>query len=134
MLIRLLTIIVILPACLKSAENERKKKHLEPCLEQRRHFTVSVLFRKKLIRKGSCFFFLKRLSMKLADKWYASFDQNSCCNFSGACEEQKWIRGSRILTGNIPHCVYWEYDAILGFYYPPWYGKWKKVDCQISLR
>ena len=28
---------------IKSVENEKKKKHLEPCLEQRRHFTPFVV-------------------------------------------------------------------------------------------
>ena len=51
----------------QSAENEKKKKYLEPCLEQRRHFTPFVISCEGLLGKEADIF-LKHLSMKFAEK------------------------------------------------------------------
>lgn len=64
------------PSCLirkrksiiKAAENDKKKKYLEACLEQRRHFTPFVVSCKGMFGKEASFF-MKRLAKKLEDKW-----------------------------------------------------------------
>jgi len=56
-----------LASIVQSAENEKKKKYLEPCLEQRRHFTPFVISCEGLLGKEADIF-LKHLSMKFAEK------------------------------------------------------------------
>ena len=51
---------------LKSAENTKKKHHLEPCLKQKRYFTPFVVSCETLLVKEADVF-LKPLSMKLAE-------------------------------------------------------------------
>ena len=58
----------------KSAENEKQKKYLEPCLEQRRHFTPFVVSCEGILGKEANVF-LKRLSKNLADKWHRPYAQ-----------------------------------------------------------
>ena len=53
---------------LKSAENDKKKKHLDACLEQRRHFNPFVVSCEGFFGKEANFF-IKRLAKKLADEW-----------------------------------------------------------------
>ena len=96
---------------LKSAENEKKKKYLEPCLEQRRYFTPFVESCEGLFGKIADVF-LKRLSMKLAEKWHVKTRfAISLIRAKNSC-----LRGSRIPTGRILHRVSWEDGAGLGLY------------------
>ena len=58
----------------KSAENEKKNKGLEPCLDQRRNFTPFVVYCEVLLGK-EVDLFLKRLSMKIAEKGHRPYSQ-----------------------------------------------------------
>ena len=53
---------------IKTAENDKKMKCLDACLEQRRHFTHFVVSCEGLLGKEASFF-MNRLAKKLADKW-----------------------------------------------------------------
>jgi hypothetical protein len=53
---------------LANHEKEKKKKYLQPCLDQRRHFTPFVVSADGLIGKEAKTL-LKRLSALLAEKW-----------------------------------------------------------------
>ena len=59
---------------LKSAENTKKKQYLEPCLAQRRHFYSFIVSCVILLGKEANVF-LKRLSIKLAEKWHRPYFQ-----------------------------------------------------------
>jgi hypothetical protein len=53
---------------LRKHENEKKRKYLQPCLDQRRHFSPFVVSTDGMLgREASCL--IKRLSQKLATKW-----------------------------------------------------------------
>ena len=58
----------------KYAQNEKEKKYLESCPEQRRHLTSIVVYCEALFGKEANVF-LKRLSMKLAEKWHRPYSQ-----------------------------------------------------------
>jgi hypothetical protein len=49
-------------------QREKKKKYLQSCLKQRKHFTPFVVSTDGLIRREAGEL-LKRLSLRLADKW-----------------------------------------------------------------
>jgi hypothetical protein len=52
---------------LRKHENEKKRKYLQPCLDQRRHFSPFVVSTDGMLgREASCL--IKRLSQKLATK------------------------------------------------------------------
>jgi hypothetical protein len=53
---------------IQSQEKEKKKKYLEPCLEQRRHFTPLVVSTDGLLGREASTFATKRLAQKLAIK------------------------------------------------------------------
>ena len=90
------------------------------CLEQRRHFTPFVVSCEGLLGKEEdlC---LKRLSMKLAEKWHRSYSQTvsfvkTRFAISLVRAKNRRFRGSRIPTGRISHRVDWEDRAGLGLY------------------
>ena len=93
---------------------------MEPGLEQRRHFTPFVVSCEGLLGKETDAF-LKRLLMKLAEKWYRPYSQT--VNFvkirlaiSLVRAKNRCLRGSRIPIGRISHRVDWEVGAGLGLY------------------
>ena len=105
---------------LKSTENEKKKMNLEPCLEQRRLFTPFVVSCEGLFGKEADVF-LKRLSMKLAEKWYRPYSQTvsfvkTRFAISLVRAKNRCFLGSRIPTGRISHRVDWEDGAGSGIY------------------
>jgi hypothetical protein len=55
-------------------KKEKKRKYLEPCLEQRRHFTPFVCSTNGLLRREAATF-AKLLTAKLATKWQHTFSQ-----------------------------------------------------------
>jgi hypothetical protein len=55
-------------------EKEKKRKYLEPCLEQRRHFTPFVCSTDGLLGREAQTF-AKRLAAKLASKWQKTYSQ-----------------------------------------------------------
>ena len=73
--------------------------------------------------------FLKRLSMKLAEKWRRPYSQTvsfvkTRFAISLVRAKNRCFRGSRIPRGRISHRVDWEDGAGLGFYFTLQY-----VDC-----
>ena len=59
---------------LESQEKEKKRKYLEACLENRRHFTPFVLSVDGLLGREAKTF-AKRLAVKLAGKWQKPYSQ-----------------------------------------------------------
>jgi tRNA 2-selenouridine synthase SelU len=57
---------------LATQEREKKKKYLQSCLEQRKHFTPFVVFTDGFIGREAGEL-LKRFSLRLADKWERSY-------------------------------------------------------------
>ena len=107
-------------AVLKSAEVSKKKKYLEACLAQRRYFTPFAVSCEDMLGKEADEF-LKRLSMKLAEKWHRSYSQTvsfvkTRFAISLVRAKNRCFRGSRIPTGRISHRVHWEDGTGLGLY------------------
>ena len=105
---------------LKSAETSKKTKYLKGCLDQRRHFTPFVVSCEGMLGKEADVF-LKRLSMKLAEKWHRPYSQTvsfvkTRFAISLVRAKNRCIRGSRIPTGRICHRVDWDDGAGLGLY------------------
>ena len=104
----------------KSAENAKKKQYLDACLEQRRHFTPFVVSCEGLLGKEADVF-LKRLAMKLAEKWHRPYSQTvsfvkTRFAISLVRAKNRCLRGSGISTGRISYRVDWEDRAGLGLY------------------
>jgi hypothetical protein len=106
---------------LAAHKREKKRKYLEPCLEQRRHFSPFVVSTDGLIGKEAQTM-LKKLSARLAEK--------SGKPYSVVCEYVKarmsiaivrathlCLRGSRVPTSQMSNCrPQWEYGAGLGLF------------------
>jgi hypothetical protein len=60
---------------LESGEKMKKKKYLEACLEQRRHFTPFICLVDGLLAGREAHTFAKHLAAKLAKKWQRSYSQ-----------------------------------------------------------
>jgi hypothetical protein len=97
-------------------EKEKKQKYLEPCLEQRRHFTPFVCSTDNLLgRKAETF--AKQLAAKLATKWQKTYSQ--VCGYDKARLSIAIVRatqlcphGSRIPAHLISTCCpQWEDGA-----------------------
>ena len=56
-------------AVIKSAENDKKRKHLEPCLEQIRQFTPFIVSCEGMMGKEADTF-VCRLAQCLSKKWH----------------------------------------------------------------
>jgi len=89
---------------------------LEPCLDQRRHFTPFVVLCEEGLLGKEADTFLKRLSKKLADKWRRPYSQTvsfvkTRFAISLVRAKNRCIRGSRIPTGKISYRVDWEDGA-----------------------
>ena len=103
-------------------EHEKKKKYLEPCLKQRRHFTPFVVSTDGLIGKeGKAT--LQRLSTRLAEKWGKAYSQ--VCGFVNARMSiaivratHLCLRGSRIPTSQMSNRrPQWEDQAGLSLFH-----------------
>ena len=102
-------------------EREKKRKYLEPCLKQRRHFTPFVVSTDGLLGREATFF-TRRLSSILAEKWHQPY--SVVCGFvktrlsiAIARATHLCLRGSRIPTGQISNRrPLWEDRAGLGLY------------------
>ena len=103
-------------------EREKKKKYLEPCLEQRRHFTPFVVSTDGLIGKEAKAT-LQRLSARLAEKWGKAYSQ--VCGFVNARMSiaivratHLCLRGSRIPTSQMSNRrPQWEDQAGLSLFH-----------------
>ena len=105
---------------LHSAETEKKKKYLEPCLEQRRHFTPFVVSCEGLLGREADVF-LSRLGKKLATRWArphcrtTSFLRTRFA-ISLVRAKNRCIRGSRIPASAISRRIDWDDGAGLGLF------------------
>jgi hypothetical protein len=85
---------------LESQEKEKKRQHLQPCLDERRHFTPFVCSVDGMLgREASTL--AKRLSAKLATKWQGSHSQicghvNARLSIAMVRAKHRTLRGSRI--------------------------------------
>ena len=105
---------------LKTAENDKKKKYLEACLEQRRHFTPFAVSCEGMFGREASFF-MKRLAKKLADKWNRPYSNTiSLLKTRFAINlvrsKQRCIRGARTSLDLISHKFDWEDGAGLQFF------------------
>ena len=105
---------------IKSAEKEKKKKYLNDCLNQRRHFTPFVVSCEGMLGKEASTF-LNRLGKSLSDKWkrpYSTTISFVRTRFAIALvrAKNKCFRGSRIHTNTISHKFTWEDGAGLNLY------------------
>jgi hypothetical protein len=90
---------------LESGEKLKKKKYLEACLEQRRHFTPFICSVDGLLGREARTF-AKRLAAKLAQKWQRSYSQtcgyvNARLSIAIIRATHLCMRGSRIPTSKI---------------------------------
>jgi hypothetical protein len=111
-----------LPASvLKSQEKEKKRKYLEACLEERRHFTPFVVSTDGMMgREASTF--AKRLSAKLAEKWQKPYSQvcgyvNTRLSIATVRATHLCLRGSRVPAHQISvRLPQWEDGAGLSLF------------------
>ena len=61
--------------------------------------------------------FLKRLLIKLAEKWHWPYSQTVSFALSLVRANNRCLRGSTIPTGRISHHVDWEDGSGLGLYF-----------------
>ena len=105
---------------LKHAESAKKKKYLNACIEQRRHFAPIVISCEGMMGREASIFF-KRLAMKISEKWHQPYSQVISfvrTRFAIALVRAKnrCLRGSRISTHRISAKMQWEDGSGLGLY------------------
>jgi hypothetical protein len=107
---------------LATHEREKKRKYLEACLGQRRHFSLFVVSTDGLLGKEAKTL-LKKLSALLAEKWEKPYSE--VCGYVSArmsiavCRATHLcLRGSRIPTGKMSNRLpQWEDKAgLLGLF------------------
>ncbi len=105
---------------LATQEREKKKKYLQPCLEQRKHFTPFVVSTDGLIgpEAGEL---LKRLSLRLADKWERPYSVvrgfvSARMSIAIVRATHLCLRGSRVPLSQISRRPQWEDRAGLGLF------------------
>jgi hypothetical protein len=102
-------------------EKEKKKKYLQPCLEQRRHFTPFVASTDGLIGKEGKVM-LKRLSALLANKWTKPYSEvcgyvNARMSIASVRGLHMCLRGSRVPTNKMSQLrPQWEDSAGLSLF------------------
>jgi len=102
------------------AETDKKRKHLDACLNQRRHFTPFVVSCEGLHGKEASIF-MKWLSERLADKWKCPCSSTSSLlrthfAVSLVCSKNRYLRGVRVSPNKISHPCDWEDGASLHFF------------------
>jgi hypothetical protein len=105
---------------LAAQENEKKKKYLQACLEQRRHFTPFAVSTDGLIGREAGEL-LKRLSLRLADKWARPYSVvrgfvNTRMSIAIVRATHLCLRGSRVPHTQISRRPLWEDRAGLGLF------------------
>jgi hypothetical protein len=102
-------------------EREKKRKYLEPCLKQRRHFTPFVVSTDGLLGREATLF-LKRLASVLSDKWHQPYSVvcgfvRSRMSIAIARATHMCLRGSRVPTSQMCNRrPQWEDRAGLGLH------------------
>ena len=84
---------------LAAHEREEKKKYLGACLEQCRHFSPSVVSTESLLGKEAKILLLKKLSLRLAEKWEKPYSE--VCGFANAG------MGIAFVVVNLPLSLRW---------------------------
>ena len=107
---------------LESQEREKKKKYLEACLENRRHFTPFVVSADGLKGREATAL-LRRLSSLLAKKWQKPYSVvcgyiNMRISIAIVRATHLCLRGSRVPASQISRRPQWEDKAGLGL------GRW----------
>ncbi len=106
---------------LEAHEREKKKKYLEACLEQRRHFSPFVASTDGLLGKESRTL-LKKLSALLAEKWEKPYSEicgyvNARMSIAMVRATHFCLRGSRIPMSQMSNRrPQWEDKAGLGLF------------------
>ncbi len=105
---------------LAQQEKEKKRKYLQPCLAQRKHFTPFVVSTDGLLGREATEL-LKRLSLRLADKWQRPYSvvrgfvnariSIAICRATHLC-----LRGSRVSLSKTSRRPLWEDRAGLGLF------------------
>jgi hypothetical protein len=104
---------------LGTQEKEKKRKYLENCLQQRRHFTPFVVSVDGLLGKEATTF-SKRLAAKLASKWQRTYSEvcgyvNARLSIAIVRATHLCLRGSRVPTDKMStRRALWEDGAGLG--------------------
>ena len=107
-------------AILARHENEKKKKHLQPCLDRRRHFTPLV-FSADGLRGTEADAAIKRLATLLAKKWSRTYSQvcgfvRSRLSIALARSTSLCLRGTRESDSHPRHYSWEAGGAGLGLY------------------
>jgi hypothetical protein len=106
---------------LEGHEREKKKKYIEACLEQRRHFSPFVASTDGLLGKESRTL-LKKLSVLLAEKWEKPYSEicgyvNARMSIAMVRATHLCLRSSRIPTSQMSNLrPQWEDKAGLGLF------------------
>jgi hypothetical protein len=106
---------------IETQEKEKKRKYLENCLKQRRHFTPFVVSVDGLLGREAATF-SKRLAAKLASKWQRSYSEvcgyvNARLSITIVRATHLCLRGSRVPTDKIStRRALWEDGAGLGLF------------------
>jgi hypothetical protein len=105
---------------LAQQEREKKKKYLDACLEQRRHFTPFVVSTDGLVGREAGEL-LKRLSLRLAEKWERPYSVvrgfvNARMSIAIVRASHLCLRGSRVPLSRISRRPLWEDRAGLGLF------------------
>jgi hypothetical protein len=106
---------------LATHEREKKRKYLEACLGQRRHFSPFVVSADGLLGKEAKTL-LKKLSALLAEKWEKPYLEvcgyvNARMSIAICRATHLCLRGSRIPTGKMSNLLpQWEDKAGLGLF------------------
>ena len=105
---------------LESQEKEKKKKYLEPCLNQRRSFTPFVVSSDGLLGREAKLL-LKQLSKLLVDKWQKPYSViagiiRSRISIAIIRASHQCIRGSRISFRDISKQIKWDDGSGSGLY------------------
>ena len=106
---------------LETQEREKKRKYLDACIQQRRHFSPFVVSTDGLMGKEAKLI-MSTLAAKLAEKWEKPYSEvcsyvNARMSIAIVRATHRCLRDSRIPSGRIssklPH---WEDKAGLGLF------------------
>jgi hypothetical protein len=103
-----------------ATQEREKKKSLQSCLEQRKHFTPFVVSTDGLIGRETGEL-LKRLSLRLADKWERLYSVvhvfvSARMSIVIVRATHLCLRGSRVPHSQISRCPQWGDRAGLGLF------------------
>jgi hypothetical protein len=106
---------------LEAQEREKKRKYLEPCVQQRRHFSPFVVSTDGMLGKEAKVL-MRTLAARLAEKWEKPYSEvcgyvNARMSIAIVRATHRCLRGSRIPTGRMSSRLpLWEDKAGLGLF------------------